>query len=108
MHDGVMVTIKKFRNPPRSLVARWNAELHLASKLQSKDAEALGNNKYIIRVLGYSHEFLWGHESLEPHYFLVEEYLPNGNMGDIIYGIFQPWTSIVHYELKKLIFAITI
>ncbi|XP_039823338.1 uncharacterized protein LOC120685459 isoform X5 [Panicum virgatum] len=87
LHDGVMVTIKKFRNPPRSLVARWNAKLHLASKLQSKDAEALGNNKYIIRVLGYGHEFLWGHESLEPHYFLVEEYLPNGNMGGVIYGI---------------------
>jgi L1 cell adhesion molecule like protein len=97
-----MVTIKEFRNPPRSLVARWSAELHLASKLQSfKDAEARGNNKHIIRVLGYGHEFLWGHESLEPHYFLVEEHLPNGNMGDIIYGIFPPWTtSIVHYELK--------
>ncbi|PUZ45732.1 hypothetical protein GQ55_8G248300 [Panicum hallii var. hallii] len=87
LHDGVMVTIKEFRNPPRSLVARWSAELHLASKLQSfKDAEARGNNKHIIRVLGYGHEFLWGHESLEPHYFLVEEHLPNGNMGDIIYG----------------------
>ena len=88
MHDGVMVTIKKFRNPPRSLVARWNAELHLASKLQSKDAEALGNNKYIIRVLGYGHECIWGNESLETHIFLVEEYLPNGNMGNNIYGIF--------------------
>ncbi|CAL4990430.1 unnamed protein product [Urochloa decumbens] len=82
LHDGVKVTIKKFRKPAQSLVARWRTELHLASKLQSKDVEALGDNKYIIRVLGYGHESLY----LEPHIFLVEEYMPNGNMGDIIYG----------------------
>ncbi|CAL4978931.1 unnamed protein product [Urochloa decumbens] len=82
LHNGVMVAVKKFRNPARSLVARWSTELHLASKLQSMDPEALGNNKYIVRVLGYGHEFL----SLEPYIFLVEEYMPNGTMGDIIYG----------------------
>jgi len=82
-----MVAIKKFQDPPQFIVGRLSAKLRIASKLQSKDVEASGNNKYIIRVLGYGHEFLWGHESLEPHYFLVEEYLPNGNMGGVIYGI---------------------
>ena len=88
MHDRLQVAIKKFRDPPPFLVARLSTELHLASKLQTKDVEALMDNKYIIRILGYGHEFMWENKFLETQIFLVKEYLPNGNMGNNIYGIF--------------------
>lgn len=80
------MAIKEFQNPPQFLLVRLSAKLHLASKLQSRDVEASGNNMYIIRVLGYGHDFIW--QTLGTRIFLVEEYLPNGNLYYIIYGIF--------------------
>ncbi|RLM69665.1 proline-rich receptor-like protein kinase PERK2 isoform X2 [Panicum miliaceum] len=94
LHDGLMVAIKKFQDPPQFLVGRLSAKLRIASKLQSKDVEGSGNNnKYIIRVLGYGHECAWGNESLETHIFLVEEYLPNRSMDKIISGYGLHWSS---------------
>lgn len=76
-----MVAIKKFQNPPKSLVARICDELHLASELQR---EKMGNNN-IIRILGYGQEVI--QKDNRTHIFLVEEYMANGNMGNIIFGI---------------------
>ncbi|XP_066334449.1 cysteine-rich receptor-like protein kinase 10 [Miscanthus floridulus] len=96
-HDGLMVAIKEFQDPPQFLLGRLSAHLRIASKLQSKDSEPSGNNTYIIRVLGYGHECIWGQqESPETHIFLVEEYLPNGSMYNIIYGYQLHWTSRFH------------
>ncbi|OQU84040.1 cysteine-rich receptor-like protein kinase 15 isoform X2 [Sorghum bicolor] len=67
--------------------------LKVAIKLQSKDVEASGNNLYIIRVLGYyEHEFISVSREIRI-IFLVEEYLPNGNMYSLIYGSQLHWTS---------------
>ncbi|CAL4982813.1 unnamed protein product [Urochloa decumbens] len=95
LHNRLLVAIKKFRDPPPFLVARLSAQLHLASKLHTKDMDALRINKYIIRVLGYGHEFIWENDCVETHIFLVEEYLPNGSMGNNIYGESRlHWSSL--------------
>jgi L1 cell adhesion molecule like protein len=88
MHSRLLVAIKKFLDPPPPLVARLTTELHLASKLQTKDVDALRNNKYIVKIMGYGHEIICEDQCRETHVFLVEELLLNGNMGKIIYGIF--------------------
>jgi len=86
--DGLKVAIKVFRGPPQFLREQLSTKVRLASKLQSKDVEASGNNLYIIRVLGYyEHEFISVSREIRI-IFLVEEYLPNGNMYSLIYGIF--------------------
>ncbi|XP_062181940.1 proline-rich receptor-like protein kinase PERK2 isoform X2 [Phragmites australis] len=105
--NRLVVAIKEFRDPPPFLMARICAELLVASELQSKKVEALGSNgrklsltagvgksentlsgrnENIIGVLGYGHEFMWKHRRVDHHIFLVEEYMPNGNMDNIIYG----------------------
>nr|CAB3490512.1 unnamed protein product [Digitaria exilis] len=94
LRDGLKVAIKEFQDPPQFLVGRLSAKLRIASKLQSKYIEASGYNKYIIRVQGYGHECKWGHDSLETHIFLVEDYCPNGNMDTIIFGPYRlHWSS---------------
>lgn len=111
MRDGLKVSIKEFQDPPQFLVGRLSAKLRIASKLQSKYMEASGNNKYIIRVLGYGHECKWGNDSLETHIFLVEEYYPNGNMDTIICGIFQSFlctNNVPHYESKQQFHALNL
>jgi L1 cell adhesion molecule like protein len=102
--------IKKFRDPPPFLVARLITELHLASKLQTKDVEALCDNKYIIKILGYGHEIIWENMFLQTHIFVVQEYMSNGNMVNTIYGIFPSEPTFffceslnlhtIHYILK--------
>ncbi|KAL6653662.1 hypothetical protein ACP70R_008586 [Stipagrostis hirtigluma subsp. patula] len=111
LRDGLVVIIKEFRDPPQVLLARICTELLLASELQNKKMEVLAstdskvyltardqttlseNNESILRILGYGHEFMWKHRRVEHHIFLVEEYMPNGNVGNIIYGPPLDWSS---------------
>ncbi|KAL6908108.1 hypothetical protein ACP4OV_002278 [Aristida adscensionis] len=114
---GIMVTIKEFRGPSQHIVAQICTELHLASELQNGKVEVLGStdrkmnlttgvavgkgiqntlsgkNKNIITILGYGLEFILKPKHVQPHIFLVQEYMPNGSMADIIYGPPIKWSS---------------
>ncbi|TVU23632.1 hypothetical protein EJB05_26008, partial [Eragrostis curvula] len=115
-HGGLMVAIKDYQGPPEALVAQICAELLLASHIQSVEEEDVmlgssdtklfwtngtgkGENFHskrsnnIIRIIGYGHEFIWKHKRFEPHIFLVEEYMQNGDMGNTIYGSQFDWSS---------------
>ncbi|CAL4978940.1 unnamed protein product [Urochloa decumbens] len=89
LHEELMVSIKKFQDPPKSLVARISGELHLSSYLHHGKVK----NNHIIRILGYCHDVIQKHELVETRFFLVEEYTANGNTANIIYGSQYDWTS---------------
>ena len=85
LHDGgLVVAIKKFENPPKSLVAQICDELHIASELQ-RETKVENNN--VIRIFGYGQEAI--QKDNKNHIFLVEEYMANGNMSDTIFGIYM-------------------
>ncbi|KAJ1276689.1 hypothetical protein BS78_05G233900 [Paspalum vaginatum] len=97
LRNKLVVVIKEFQDPPQFLVGRLCAQLLLASELQSRKADAFSNtarknslsgeSKNIITVMGYGHELLKKDIRVELHIFIVEEYMLNGNMANIIYGI---------------------
>ncbi|CAO1940201.1 unnamed protein product [Urochloa humidicola] len=84
-----MVAIKKFQDPPKSLMARIYDELHLSLDLHREKVK----NNNIIRILGYCHDVIQKQEQVKTRLFLVEEYMANGNMANIIYGSRHDWTS---------------
>ncbi|CAL4982819.1 unnamed protein product [Urochloa decumbens] len=106
LHDKIVVAVKKFPDPPLSFVSRVYNELGLVSVLQREKMEELKEtavhdqvlipdmckadnsrcktNKNLIRIHGYCHEVK--DKAVKTHIFLVEEYMPNGDMGNIIYG----------------------
>ncbi|KAK8448152.1 hypothetical protein SEVIR_8G234800v4 [Setaria viridis] len=85
LRDGLGVAIKKFKHPYQLPAAHINDVLSLVSKLQHKN---------IVKFIGYGYEVIEKvdgfddnkHQAQESHYFLVEEYMPNGSLDDIIYG----------------------
>ncbi|KAG2604541.1 hypothetical protein PVAP13_4NG070798 [Panicum virgatum] len=88
LNDQNVVAIKKLRSEPRLGWAHTYNQLLLASKLQHRN---------IVKVLGYAHEdedtssflaWLKGRKSRnrETRYIWVEEYMPKGNLHDIIYN----------------------
>ncbi|CAO2146363.1 unnamed protein product [Urochloa humidicola] len=89
LHDGLVVAIKKFRNPYACSAERIN-ELHLVSKLKHKN---------IVKLIGYGSEVLEKAEQLEDakdketSYFFVEEYMPNGSLNKIINGLQLDWSG---------------
>lgn len=78
-HERTMVAIKKFH---QSFVLHMYNELHIASKLHTGNI----THKNVIIIMGYCYEV--NERAVEPHIFLVEEYMPNGGMGNIINGMF--------------------
>ena len=99
LNDQNVVAIKKLRSEPRLGWAHTYNQLLLASKLQHRN---------IVKVLGYTHEdedtsflaWLRGRKSRnrETRYIWVEEYMPMGNLHDIIYnqGMFHSHSSIIN------------
>ncbi|CAN6373424.1 unnamed protein product [Urochloa humidicola] len=89
LHDGLVVAIKKFRNPYACSAERIN-ELHLVSKLKHKN---------IVKLIGYGSEVLEKAEQLEDakdketSYFFVEEYMPNGSLNKNINGLQLDWSG---------------
>jgi len=87
LNDQNVVAIKKLRSEPRLGWAHTYNQLLLASKLHHRN---------IVKVLGYTHEdedtsflaWLRGRKSRnrETRYIWVEEYMPMGNLHDIIYN----------------------
>ncbi|CAL4990471.1 unnamed protein product [Urochloa decumbens] len=94
LHDGLVVAIKKFRNP-YSRSEEHIDQLHLVSKLKHKN---------IVKLIGYGSEVLGrakqfedtkvgAKEDKEIFYFFVEEYMPNGSLNKIISGLQLDWSS---------------
>ncbi|XP_039842674.1 G-type lectin S-receptor-like serine/threonine-protein kinase At1g11330 isoform X3 [Panicum virgatum] len=98
LNDQNVVAIKKLRSEPRLGWAHTYNQLLLASKLQHRN---------IVKVLGYTHEdedtsflaWLRGRKSRnrETRYIWVEEYMPMGNLHDIIYNqeLRPDWSTLI-------------
>ncbi|CAL5051376.1 unnamed protein product [Urochloa decumbens] len=98
LNDQNVVAIKKLRSEPRLGWAHTYSQLLLASKLQHRN---------IVKVLGYAHEdedmsfmaWLKGRNSQnrERRYIWVEEYMPMGNLHQIIYNqeTRPDWSSLI-------------
>jgi len=110
LNDGNVVSIKPFLKSPVLSWAR-SYDIHLLiSKLQ---------NKNVVKIMGYvapevqtpsfswvSWFFKWKeHPVTERECFWVEEYVPNGSLDKIIYGMFPLKHFITVHVLAKFLFS---
>ncbi|CAL5020462.1 unnamed protein product [Urochloa decumbens] len=94
LHDGFVVAVKKIQYPYQLSMERICDELTHVSKLEHKN---------IVQLLGYGHGVLERAEMLQDnkvtggkddlYLFLVEEYMTNGSLDNIIYGSKFDWSS---------------
>jgi L1 cell adhesion molecule like protein len=89
LHDGPVVAIKKI--PCSYKLSKHICDiLSHVSKLEQKN---------IVRLLGYGYRVTERATELQDekdYMFLVEEYMPNGSLDRIIYGMF-PLTYYIDY-----------
>ncbi|PUZ45746.1 hypothetical protein GQ55_8G249700 [Panicum hallii var. hallii] len=92
LHDGLVVAIKKIQYPYQLSRKHICDKLTHVSKLEHKN---------IVQLLGYGHGVLETTErfqdkkgsGFEDDLFLVEEYMPNGSLDNIIQGSQLDWSS---------------
>ncbi|CAL4990464.1 unnamed protein product [Urochloa decumbens] len=94
LHDGFVVAVKKIQYPYQLSMEHICDELTHVSKLEHKN---------IVQLLGYGHGVLQRAERLQDnkvtgdkddlYLFLVEEYMTNGSLDNIIYGSKFDWSS---------------
>ncbi|CAL4978905.1 unnamed protein product [Urochloa decumbens] len=94
LHDGFVVAVKKIQYPYQLSMEHICDELTHVSKLEHKN---------IVQLLGYGHGVLERAERLQDnkvtgdkddlYLFLVEEYMTNGSLDNIIYGSKFDWSS---------------
>ncbi|KAF8738585.1 hypothetical protein HU200_013958 [Digitaria exilis] len=82
LQDGLVVAIKKFRNPYVLSEEKIN-ELHFISKFEHKN---------IVKLIGYDAKF-GAQEDKETSVFFVEEYMPNGSLEKTVDGSQLDWSS---------------
>ncbi|KAG2583713.1 G-type lectin S-receptor-like serine/threonine-protein kinase At1g61480 isoform X2 [Panicum virgatum] len=97
--DGLVVAIKEFRNP-YVLSAQEIDELHLVSiNVKHENIAKLigyGSSEVLERAEQFEDAKLRAKEDKETSYYFVEEYMPNGSLDKIIYGLQLDWSSRFH------------